>query len=154
MLGESENMESLSRLIGRPIKRNVKRKYSSVGERPELFSAFSPDDLFPVGSNVSRRATERGSIVPGAWVSHAISSRFCDNEQAAQVSNGNHGPIGGSWPSAFLGYPRGQRVSPETSRFSAQPNGRLVTLPRTRSSPEPCASGSDELPGVCNALRR
>src|SRR5215470_2843168 len=22
----------------------------------------------------------------------------------------HHGPIGGSWPSAFLGYPRGQRV--------------------------------------------
>jgi len=47
MLGESENMESLSRLIGRPIKRNVKRKYFNVGERPGLFSAFSPDDLLP-----------------------------------------------------------------------------------------------------------
>jgi len=34
------------RLIGRPIKSNIKRKYFDVGERPGLFSAFSPDDLF------------------------------------------------------------------------------------------------------------
>ena len=33
--------------IGRPIKRNVKREYLSVGERPGLFVAFSLDDPLP-----------------------------------------------------------------------------------------------------------
>jgi hypothetical protein len=40
-------MRAFGGLIGRPIKRNVKRKYFNVGERPGLFSAFSPDDLLP-----------------------------------------------------------------------------------------------------------
>jgi SEC-C motif len=35
------------RLIGRPIKRNVKRKHFNVGKSCGLFSAFSPDDLLP-----------------------------------------------------------------------------------------------------------
>jgi hypothetical protein len=34
-------------MIGRPIKRNVKRKHFGVGPTAERFSAFSPGDLFP-----------------------------------------------------------------------------------------------------------
>jgi hypothetical protein len=48
----------------------------------------------------------------------------------------HHGSIGDSWPIDLLGYPRGRRVSPETSRFAALPNGRLDTLPRPRASAE------------------
>jgi hypothetical protein len=39
--------EMVCRLIGRPIKRNVKRKHFDGSSMVERFSAFSPGDLFP-----------------------------------------------------------------------------------------------------------
>ena len=51
---------------------------------------------------------------------------------------GNHGPIGDSWPIAFLGYPRGHRVFIETRcRWHTGPNYAMDALPRTRASQEP-----------------
>ena len=41
---------------------------------------------------------------------------------------------------AFLGYPRGHRIDPETGcciTAHRTPNERMDTLPRTRASPEP-----------------
>jgi hypothetical protein len=52
----------------------------------------------------------------------------------------NQDPMGDSRPIAFLGYPEGHRIDPETRGCSAArgaPNERIDTLPRTRASQEP-----------------
>jgi len=47
------------------------------------------------------------------FLSQRFSSPHCGDarpfwdRQAEQLSGGNHGSIGGSWPMAFSGYPRG-----------------------------------------------
>src|SRR6058998_2251918 len=50
---------------------------------------------------------------------------------------GNHGPIGDSWPIAFLGCPRGHRVPQRLVHEAHWPNFRFDTLSRTRASQEP-----------------
>src|SRR5206468_8129768 len=60
---------------------------------------------------------------------------------------------------AFLGYPRGHRIDPETGVLMAAPgtpNECMDTLPRTRASPEPKGHHRGVKPGrppevLCNA---
>src|SRR5690349_9566681 len=62
----------------------------------------------------------------------------------------NHHPMGGSRPIAFLGYPRGHRIDPETGccmTAHRTPNERMDTLPRTRASPEPMGHYRGMKPG-------
>ena len=61
---------------------------------------------------------------------------------------GNQGPIGDSWPIAFLGYPREHRVSVETPvQRRTGPNSPRDTCPRTRTSQEPDWPATRLIPG-------
>ena len=69
-----------------------------------------------------------------------FATKPCSSEtsQAERWSDANHGSIGDSWPIAFSGYPRGPRVSWETTcPRHFVPNFSAETRSRTRVSPEP-----------------
>ena len=72
-----------------------------------------------------------------SWCGRDDASLFRDR-QAQRLSGANHGSIGGSWPMAFSGCPRGPRVVCETQRpRHAAPNLSVETHSRTRASQEP-----------------
>ena len=54
-------------------------------------------------------------LVPGEWFHAAVPTPFVAKLRKPTVGlSANHHPMGGSRPMAFLGYPRGHRIDPET----------------------------------------
>jgi len=80
-------------------------------------------------------------LVSLEWFHAAVPTLFVAKLCKPTVGlSANHHPMWGSRPMAFLGYPRGHRIDPETRCWTAAhgaPNERMDTLPRTRASPEP-----------------
>src|ERR1039458_3192421 len=101
-----------------------------------------------------------------AAVLDAIRLRSYASEALAKSANQD--PMLDSRPTAFLGYPRGHRIDPETrltrrlgAKTSAHraPNERFDTLPRTRASqkptwPPPRQENLGRSPGFCSILKR
>jgi hypothetical protein len=54
-------------------------------------------------------------------------------KRTSRCKVGNHGPIGDSWPIAFLGSPRGHKVTQRLVHEAHSPNSRLDTLSRNPS---------------------
>jgi hypothetical protein len=90
-------------------------------------------------------------LVSLEWLHAAVPTPFVAKLRKPTVGlSANHHPMGGSRPMAFLGYPRGHRIDPETGccmTAHRTPNERMDTLPRTRASPEPMGHYRGMKPG-------
>src|SRR2546422_1997432 len=76
-------------------------------------------------------------IPTGFMLTIVTAPSFLKRTSVTVCQVGNHGPIGDSWPIAFLGCPRGHRVPQRLVHEAHWPNFRFDTLSRTRASQEP-----------------
>ncbi len=127
-----------------PVKGDVKKKDLPGHRRTRKFSCIQPPPryvrLVVLTVLAFRVATSRHASSIPAVSSLRLRRRpwFPETGKRGGCRVGNHGPIGDSWPIAFLGYPRGHRVFIETRcRWHTGPNYAMDALPRTRASQEP-----------------